>query len=134
MFKRPFSFQGRIRRTEYGLSVLFYVVGVILLELAVAGIVFSTAHGDSESVAGTMGIFLVIGLIPLLWFMFAQGAKRCHDLGNSGWWQLIPLYNLWLLFQDGKPGSNPYGPDPKGRVEPMQELTLERQPAGEPKY
>ena len=54
--------------------------------------------------------------IPLLWFLYAQGAKRCHDLGNSGWWQIIPFYIFWLLFQDGQTGVNKYGNNPKGRI------------------
>lgn len=52
--------------------------------------------------------FLVIA-IPALWFLLAQGAKRSHDLGNSGWYQLIPFYVLWLLFQDSTYGDNEYG-------------------------
>ncbi|MBQ5925806.1 MAG: DUF805 domain-containing protein, partial [Paludibacteraceae bacterium] len=38
-----------------------------------------------------------IFLIPAYWFFFAQGAKRCHDRGNSGWYILIPLYWIWLM-------------------------------------
>lgn len=53
-------------------------------------------------------------MIPMYWFMFAQGAKRCHDRGNSGWFQLIPFYSLWMLFGDSEPGTNEYGPNPKG--------------------
>jgi uncharacterized membrane protein YhaH (DUF805 family) len=51
--------------------------------------------------------------LPLLWFYLAQGAKRCHDLGNSGWWQLIPFYGVFLLFQNSEPGVNKYGYNPK---------------------
>jgi hypothetical protein len=41
--------------------------------------------------------------------LFSQGAKRCHDLGVSGWKQFIPLYMLFLLTQKGSPNSNAYG-------------------------
>tara|TARA_B100002052_G_C15808607_1_gene564754 strand:- start:721 stop:1017 length:297 start_codon:yes stop_codon:yes gene_type:complete len=51
--------------------------------------------------------------IPLMWFQWAQGAKRCHDRNCSGWWQLVPFYALWMLFAEGTRGPNKYGPDPK---------------------
>lgn len=50
----------------------------------------------------------------VVWFLLAQGAKRCHDRGNSGWWQLIPFYYLWMFFADGEIGDNEYGTNPKG--------------------
>ena len=53
-------------------------------------------------------------LIPVYWFTWAQGAKRCHDRGNSGWFQIIPFYGLWMLFGDGEIGDNEYGSNPKG--------------------
>jgi uncharacterized membrane protein YhaH (DUF805 family) len=101
MFKNSFSFEGRIRRSEYCLSFLIYAV--------IAGIV-NTIVEESEGDAA----FLMIAFIPLLWFIIAQAAKRCHDVGNSGWWQLIPFYGLWLIFQDGEIGANKYGENPKG--------------------
>lgn len=104
MFKNPFSFEGRIRRTEYGLSIIIYSIAYIVI----AAIIGSIGGGD-EAIT-----ILFVFLIPLLWFLWAQGAKRCHDLGNSGWWQLIPLYGLWMLFEDGKAGHNQYGDNPKG--------------------
>lgn len=103
MFKNSFSFEGRIRRTEYGISIIIYAVIAVIINLLIGA-----SNGDAA--------FLVIAYIPLLWFLWAQGAKRCHDLGNSGWWQLIPFYGLWLLFQDGNPGINQYGENPKANA------------------
>lgn len=107
MFKNPFSFEGRIRRLEYGLS---HLIGTFILYLIAFMVgVISGSSGDE-------GIFVILFLfyIPYFWFIWAQGAKRCHDVGNSGWWQLIPLYPLWLLFEDGQAGPNQYGENPKG--------------------
>ena len=73
MFNNPFSFDGRIRRLEYGLSYIIYLVLYIIL-------ITITTKAVSNSVLYIFGF----AYIPLLWFFFAQGAKRCHDRGNSG--------------------------------------------------
>lgn len=99
MFETPFSFDGRIRRTEYGLSFILYVI--------IATFVSAILESGEAPIIG-------LAYIPMLWFLFAQGAKRCHDVGNNGLWQIIPFYIFWLLFQDGQPGSNEYGNNPKG--------------------
>ena len=106
MFENPFSFNGRIRRTEYGISLIMYLM-VYLQMIDLLGYI------DPDR---TDPIAFVIIAIPTLWFLWAQGAKRCHDLGNSGWYQLIPFYVFWLLFQDGQSGENEYGETPKGIV------------------
>ncbi len=105
MFSRPFSFKGRIRRLEYGLSVIIsFFVSVIMQVMLELGI-------DSES-AGLLLVYFIL-LIPYCWFTLAQGAKRCHDRGNSGWYQIIPFYYIVLLFGDGEKGTNSYGVSPK---------------------
>ena len=104
MFENPFSFDGRIRRTEYGISFILYLV--IYLELI--NFIIHPDQDDNNPVA-----FILIA-IPALWFLWAQGAKRCHDLGNSGWYQLIPFYVFWMLFQVGQSEENEYGENPKG--------------------
>lgn len=101
MFQAPFSFEGRIRRTEYGLTLIITSLTSNFLALLLGGL-------------DLIFLFFLL-LIPITWFGLAQGAKRCHDRGVSGWWQLIPFYGLWLLFGDGEPRTNEYGPDPKGR-------------------
>ena len=96
MFKQPFSFEGRIRRTEFCLSLLIYSF---------------TSQIALVLVAGSPVFFLL--LVPMIWFLWAQGAKRCHDVGNNGWYQLIPFYVFWLMFEDGQRGVNEYGSNPK---------------------
>lgn len=103
MFKNLFSFEGRIRRTEYGVSFIIYMVAYGILMLII------TAAAKSGGV-----IIALLGLIPMIWFLWSQGAKRCHDLGNSGWWQLIPFYVFAMIFQEGQAGNNQYGENPKG--------------------
>lgn len=102
MFKNSFSFEGRIRRKEYLLSYL-----IIYAVVFVCGF-FSELLEIQGAITG------LIFLIPILWFSLAQNAKRSHDIGNSGWFQLIPFYKLWLLFVDGNVGVNKYGTNPKG--------------------
>lgn len=95
MFSAAFSFDGRIRRTEYGWSVILYAIAYYI---ALDKITYNVAW---------------YFLLPMLWFLWAQGAKRCHDRGNSGWYQLIPFYVLWMLFAEGESGANEYGNSPK---------------------
>ncbi len=98
MFKTVFSFEGRIRRTEYALSRIFCLVLIVFIVAA--------AEGGSEA----LGILM---LIPA-YILIAQSAKRCHDRGNSGWWMLIPFYGWVLFFGDSDYGPNEYGDNPKG--------------------
>ncbi|MCM5664292.1 DUF805 domain-containing protein [Galbibacter mesophilus] len=119
MFKSPFSFDGRIRRTEYGLSILIYFIGYFLVFMLTA---LFTGFMELDATGATL-LFWVF-LVPILYFNIAQSAKRCHDLGNSGWYQLIPFYIFWLLFAEGQSGANEYGQNPKeiNRFEEISEI------------
>lgn len=103
MFKRPFSFNGRIRRLEYGISFIFYFIWYVFID------VMSKTSDPSPAAS----IFILVSFIPMIWFLWAQNAKRCHDRGNSGWYQLIPFYFIVLLFGEGDEGENEYGDNPK---------------------
>ena len=100
MFKAPFSFNGRITRTEY------FVSG--LLSLFVYAIGFGILVGAGDAAAAGMII-----LIPVIWFALAQGWKRSHDAGWHGIIAMIPYVNLVLLFVSGDKGTNAYGLNPR---------------------
>ncbi|MBO5629530.1 MAG: DUF805 domain-containing protein [Aeriscardovia sp.] len=80
---------------EYILSLLIFIGADLICNL--------TFGAPSNN-----GVYAII-LIILWVFMLMQGAKRCHDIGNSGWWQLIPLYFIWLMIAKGDEGENEYG-------------------------
>lgn len=105
MFKNPFSFNGRIRRLEYGITYLICAFPIVVLNMSL-GL-------KSEEINPLWLLFYLC----LLWIVLAQGSKRCHDRGRSGWWQILPFYGVLLLFYDGQPFRNRYGVDPKGRAE-----------------
>lgn len=108
MFKKPFHFSGRIRRLEYGISYIIFWVCYF-------SAIITSLYDEDEKSSSLQFTDIVIGIliITMLWFLFAQGCKRCHDRGRSGWFQLIPFYVFLLLFGDGEPGGNKYGTNPK---------------------
>ena len=99
MFKNPFSFSGRIRRKEYGISlIIFYIFLLFVLYLDYAKL--------DDPLLGYL-------TLPAYWFLLSQGTKRCHDRGNIGLFQIIPFYGFVMLFAEGDIGENKYGEDPK---------------------
>jgi uncharacterized membrane protein YhaH (DUF805 family) len=110
--KKYAVFSGRAQRAEYWYFSLFYTL--ILIGLAIVDI--ATGLFSLELGIGVLsGIFALIMTMPIL----AVSVRRLHDTGRSGWWlliALIPLAGIVLLIftvQDGTPGENKYGPNPK---------------------
>ena len=90
-FKKYATFSGRASRSEYWYFYLFYIL-VYLAAYIFAG----------ENVA-------LIVSIPLWIPQLSVAVRRLHDVGKSGWFILIPIYNLILMCTDSNPGSNQYG-------------------------
>lgn len=72
------DFNGRAARPEFWWFALF----VTLITAAFTYL--------SENLGA---IFLIVVLLPLL----AAGARRCHDSGRSGWWQLFLLVPVGII-------------------------------------
>jgi uncharacterized membrane protein YhaH (DUF805 family) len=93
------TFSGRARRKEYWMFVLFNVI-------------VAFAFGF---VCGLIGIPEIANLYTLAVLLpsIAVGVRRMHDVGKSGWYLLIPIYNFILAVTEGEKGENQYGTDPK---------------------
>jgi uncharacterized membrane protein YhaH (DUF805 family) len=114
VMKKYAVFNGRARRKEYWYFVLFYIIITIVL------VVIDRVIGSFSAEAGIGllgGLYTLAVLIPSI----AVAVRRLHDTDRSGWWLLIALIPLIgaivllvFLVQDGKPGENQYGSNPKG--------------------
>ena len=100
------DFNGRAARPEFWWFVLAQIVVSFILNmiLPIVGSLFSLAM-----------------LVPSL----AVGARRLHDIGKSGWLQLLGLIPVlgWILLiywaaQPGESGANQYGPPPDNALAP----------------
>ena len=96
------TFSGRARRSEYWFFVLFN-----LIISFVFGFVCGLMQVPQLAIIYTLAV-----LIPSI----AVAVRRMHDVGKSGWFLLIPIYNLILACTDGVKGENEYGGDPKANV------------------
>nr|WP_297309504.1 DUF805 domain-containing protein [uncultured Flavobacterium sp.] len=93
------NFNGRARRSEYWYFYLFNLIIAIILGFI--GILINSTILSN--------IYSLVVLIPGI----AVAIRRMHDVGKSGWYILIPIYNLILACTDGDKGPNEYGEDPK---------------------
>ena len=97
--------KGRASRQEYWMFVLFSIIFLVVVVLI--DMVIDPNLGESE--AGTLTIIYEIALfIP----SFCVGVRRMHDVGKSGEFIFIPIYNLILALKPGEEGKNKYGPNP----------------------
>jgi uncharacterized membrane protein YhaH (DUF805 family) len=92
------DFEGRVGRQEYWMFILFSFI----LQIA-----FSIVGFDEVSMLVYLGLF-----VPTL----ALAARRLHDIGKSGWWQLLNLIPIigWIIIivwlaTKTDPVANEYG-------------------------
>ena len=136
--KRYFDFQGRSRRMEYWMFIVFttlvgaVLIGPIFYDIMMASLADPVgAEADPFAGAGVLslttlslyGLFALAVAIPGI----AVTVRRLHDRDMSGWWylgfivaSLVPLIGfiasiafLVVLFLPGTDGPNRFGPDPK---------------------
>ena len=71
--------------------------------------------GEGHYIDGFLGLGYLSSIYSLIVFIpsIAVMIRRVHDVGKSGWFCLIPIYNLILALTPGDEGENKYGSDPK---------------------
>ena len=97
---RPFSFKGRIGRMQL---ILSYVMGFV------AWFAIYALSEPALEYNSNIFLFFLACTAVFFWFLYAQCAKRCHDLGKSGAWMFVPFWNILLFFAEGEKGENQYG-------------------------
>ena len=107
VLKKYAVFNGRARRTEYWMFVLF-------------NIIISFVLGFVEGLVGGPGVIGLLYGLAVLIPGIAVAVRRLHDTDRSGWWLLIavvPIIGaivlLVFMVQDSKSGQNQYGTNPK---------------------
>lgn len=112
--QRYFDFQGRSRRKEYWMFLLFVVICAVVAGL-IEGIL-----GMGGSIGGAYGPLSALLILGIFIPSIAVQVRRFHDQDKSGWFVLlgfIPIigFIIVLVFMclEGTRGPNQYGPDPK---------------------
>jgi uncharacterized membrane protein YhaH (DUF805 family) len=115
--KKYAVFSGRARRKEYWMFTLWNLIFGFVIGFMQG---FMGMAVDSFWAWPAM-LYTLAVLIPGI----AVSVRRLHDTNRSGWWMFIAvvpivgaLALLWFMAQDGTPGNNNYGPNPKSPVGP----------------
>ncbi len=109
VLKNYANFNGRARRKEYW---MFFLASVII------NFIFGIFESFLPFFKTVGGIYGLVVMLPAI----AVAVRRMHDINKSGWFILIPIYNIILLATEGEKGSNQYGVDPKNELEDISEI------------
>lgn len=107
VLKKYVGFEGRARRKEYWMFVLFNSI----FEVVLSGIDF---------VLGTGAILGSLYALALFLPSLAVTVRRLHDIGKEWYWIFIglipivgPIWMIILMAKEGMEGENEFGSDPK---------------------
>lgn len=106
------NFNGRARRKEFWGFTLISIVFSVLASL-LDTLLFDTPYTETGIINGIYNLAI---LIPTI----AVTTRRLHDVGKSGWMQLLYFFIIigwiWLLIlfvRDSDVDTNQYGANPK---------------------
>lgn len=111
------DFMGRTSLKEYwcvfgfiSLIQMFYGIFMLLSSAMASGI--SNEPGNGSAI---FFLFLLPDLIISLLLLrpsIAITCRRFHDINISGWFMLVPFFNLVVFLKPGDEGNNKYGSKP----------------------
>ena len=99
-FKNYATFSGRASRAEYW---SFYLINTAISIIPILIVVWGEGRLDEFMIV--FPIYSLVSFLPGL----AVGVRRMHDVGKSGWFILVPIYNLILALTKGDEGTNEFG-------------------------
>ena len=128
-----FAFDGRIGRQKFwlmGIAIYLMWVAFSVLTRFVSAVV--SLSDDPQSAIGIGTLLFWGSAIAWFWMSLAVCAKRWHDRGKSGWWNLtllIPIIGwVWVLvelgFLAGDYGDNKYGGEDVSSSETVAKWTF----------
>jgi uncharacterized membrane protein YhaH (DUF805 family) len=108
------KFSGRAARSEYWYWALFVGLGRLATRI-LDTVIFHYPIDNLLALHPLSGTFALIVSLPSL----AVAVRRLHDVDRSGWWLLMYLTIIGILypllvwkFRQGTEGDNRFGPDP----------------------
>ena len=97
-FKRWKDFSGRSTRAEF-----WWFYALVLLSPIISIVVSLTSSLALWSIdqpkLGQLSVFFSFAYLLLIPPMIAVSVRRMHDVGKSGWFNLVPIYSLYLHLQ-----------------------------------
>ena len=108
---KTFVYRGRASRLEFWSYVLLYVPFLYCVSYLVGFLLGGMLLVDAEVLDQIVTMIAVIFSLPL----FSLQTRRLHDIGKSGWWQLVvwvpivSLLNLYWYCKKGDQNKNSFG-------------------------
>ncbi len=103
-FQKYVGFEGRASRSEYWWFFLFTFIASFIAGI-IDAILFGIELTDPTPVTWILQMAV---LLPTI----AVSIRRIHDHGKSGWFCIVPFYNIFLFATEGQHVPNSYGPIP----------------------
>jgi uncharacterized membrane protein YhaH (DUF805 family) len=102
------DFNGRASRSEFWWFFLASFVAYLITGF-IDALVFGFELTDPTPISFILQVAIFIPTLTV-------SVRRIHDHGKSGWYVLIPFYNLYLFIVDGEAIPNAYGPPPTNKL------------------